>query len=109
MAARSTVRHVVLADGAPVWTEDGRNALHPSRHGHLTGLGGRSDATRRGRRGYFARRVRSQQVALLPERARSRAIRLHGQAFGIIRTSALIRSGDETYVMEALKRLEKTN
>ena len=40
MAARSTVRHVVLADGAPVWTEDGRNELHPSRHGHLTGLGG---------------------------------------------------------------------
>ena len=34
----------------------GRNELHPSRHGHLTGLG-RSDAPRRGRRGYFARRA----------------------------------------------------
>ena len=66
-------------------------------------------ATRRGRRGYFACRVRSQQVALLPERARSRAMPLHGHAFGIIRTSALIKSGDETYVMEALKRLGRTN
>ena len=34
----------------------GRNELHPSRHGHLTRLG-RSDAPRRGRRGYFARRA----------------------------------------------------